>query len=418
MPVSSTVSVPFGRVFTGDNPGGRWSGPVAIDSEFAASGSITLSATVVRTSTWWIQFTGDLELLPNTLGARNDLVVTLTHPSAGSITGDITGYQTAASRDGSTSQANFTPRDSAARTTWCTAVSDDSDALSITLSSASSGPVAPPPDPEPSVELGIALGSRQISKVYIGETEIERAYLGSRLVFGSEPIPVEPVAKITLHTDNSGPRGIWSDGTTMWVSDRGKKKLFAYNLGTGSRDTSKEFNFVSANTSPSGIWSDGTTIWVADVTGDKLYAYVISTGSRDIDKEFDLDENTNTTDIWSNGTIMWVLNNTSSGDKLEGYNLATGSRSSLHDISMLSPNLNSTGVWLDGTTVWVADVVDDKIYAYSRSNGSRDTDKDFNLASGNIGPRGLWSDGTILWVSDGSVFEIYSYVLATGTLRT
>ena len=142
MPVSSTVSVPYGRSFTSSNLGGRWAGSVAIDSEFAASGSITLTATVIRETTWWIQFTGDLELLPNTLGARNDLVVTITHPSAGSITGDISGYLTADQRDGTTSQATITARDTAAQSAWGTAVSDDSDALSITLVSDSSGPAS------------------------------------------------------------------------------------------------------------------------------------------------------------------------------------------------------------------------------------------------------------------------------------
>ena len=183
MAVSSTVSVPYGRSFTSSNLGGRWAGSVAIDSEFAASGSITLTATVIRETTWWIQFNGDLELLPNTLGARNDLVVVLTHPSAGSITGDISAYLTAAQRDGTTSQATITARDTVAQTEWGRAVSDDSDALSITLSSASSGPAAP------SVGPGFVLGGKQITKAYLGETEIERAYLGDTLIFG-DPAPV------------------------------------------------------------------------------------------------------------------------------------------------------------------------------------------------------------------------------------
>ena len=419
MPVSSTVSVSYWRSFTGDNPGARWQGPVAIDPEFSTSGmEIFITIAVVRTSTWWIQFTDDLELLPNTLGARNDLVVTFTHPSAGTIVGDISAYQTAASRDGF-SQANFTPRDSAARTAWGTAVSDDSDALSITLSSASSGPAAPP---TPTVGPGFVLGGKQITKAYLGETEIERVYLGDTLIFGDPaPPPPPPVAKLTLHSDNGHPRGIWSDGTTMWVADLFDNKVYAYTLATGSRVSSKEFDLTSDNANndnPRGLWSDGTTMWVCDFTDKRVYAYTLATGARDTNKEFSFDASANAapTGIWSDGTTMWVAD--LDDDKVYAYTLATGSRVSSKEFDFNSANASPGGLGSDGTTMWVMDLDDDKLYAYTLSNGARDTSKEFDLTSNNDNPRGIWSDGTIMWVSDESDDVIYSYVLATGTLRT
>ncbi|MBC6400201.1 MAG: cadherin domain-containing protein [Ekhidna sp.] len=99
---------------------------------------------------------------------------------------------------------------------------------------------------------------------------------------------------ITLETaGNNDPRGIWSDGTTLWVSDTGydldldeyvrDPKLYAYILATGVRDANKEFALTADNTRPRGIWSDGTTIWVADggiydeetgqFTKNQIYAY-------------------------------------------------------------------------------------------------------------------------------------------------
>ena len=38
---------------------------------------------------------------------------------------------------------------------------------------------------------------------------------------------------------NDAPQGIWSDGTTMWVSDVGTGKLYAYRLSDGARDAAK-----------------------------------------------------------------------------------------------------------------------------------------------------------------------------------
>ena len=77
-----------------------------------------------------------------------------------------------------------------------------------------------------------------------------------------------------LHADNGDVNGLWSDGTTMWVTDSVDYKLYAYNLSDGSRDSAKDYTSLdSANTTPIGIWSDGTTMWVVDGDDDKLYAY-------------------------------------------------------------------------------------------------------------------------------------------------
>ena len=40
---------------------------------------------------------------------------------------------------------------------------------------------------------------------------------------------------------NAIPRGIWSDGTTMWVADPADAKLYAYNTD-GTHDSGKDFD--------------------------------------------------------------------------------------------------------------------------------------------------------------------------------
>ena len=75
--------------------------------------------------------------------------------------------------------------------------------------------------------------------------------------------------------------GIWSDGVTIWVSDDGAKRLFAYELDGEAltRNEDLEFSFRSllkaGNGSPRGIWSDGDVIYVADEQDRHVYTYNI-----------------------------------------------------------------------------------------------------------------------------------------------
>ena len=52
----------------------------------------------------------------------------------------------------------------------------------------------------------------------------------------------------------------------MWVAGYQDDKLYGYNMRTKERDASTDFNTLSAagNNEPRGIRSDGTTMWVAD----------------------------------------------------------------------------------------------------------------------------------------------------------
>ena len=51
-------------------------------------------------------------------------------------------------------------------------------------------------------------------------------------------------------------RGLWGHEGILYATDLSITHLFAYDLKTGVRDTSKEFNFHSDNASPSYIWGD------------------------------------------------------------------------------------------------------------------------------------------------------------------
>ena len=217
---------------------------------------------------------------------------------------------------------------------------------------------------------------------------------------------------------NNNPRGLWSDGTTMWVADYADAKLYAYNLVTKARDSVKDFNTRGCgNTKATGLWSDGTTIWVANngLSDDRLYAYNLATKARDAAKDLNTRAvgNSNATGLWSDGTTLWVADWVD--DKLYAYNLVTQARDTTKDFNTLDAagNNNPVGLWSDGTTMWIADNRDVKLYAYNLATKARDAAKDFNMlpAVGNNDPQGLWSDGTTMWVVDDVDDKLYAYSL-------
>ena len=141
----------------------------------------------------------------------------------------------------------------------------------------------------------------------------------------------DTLREFSLHTNNGSPYGIWTDGTTMWVTDDQDYKLYAYTLATGARDTSKEFNLNSNNRRPYGIWSDGTTIWVTNYNSTKMYAYTLATGAQDTSKEFTLfSSHRFAGGIWSDGTTMYVTHVRQLGSQ-PGVRLRPGDRGPRHD---------------------------------------------------------------------------------------
>ena len=111
------------------------------------------------------------------------------------------------------------------------------------------------------------------------------------------------------------PKGLWSNGSTMWVADHGEDKIYAYNLHTGARDSGKDINTLrsAGNRRPAALWSDGSTMWVSDDQDGKIYAYDLGTfGNRISDQEFDTLKgvgNRSPKGIWSDGATMYVADN-------------------------------------------------------------------------------------------------------------
>ena len=110
---------------------------------------------------------------------------------------------------------------------------------------------------------------------------------------------------------------MWGNSTHFWVLNydnggvgAGPNKIFVYTR-SGSRVSSMDIDLVSDNSDPGGIWSNGTTMWVSDITDNKYYAYMLSSGVRNTANEFDLDSANGTPyGTWGDGehlfNVDWV----------------------------------------------------------------------------------------------------------------
>ena len=217
------------------------------------------------------------------------------------------------------------------------------------------------------------------------------------------------------------PRGIWSDGTTMWLTNNARTTVFAYTLATSARDNGKEFTLHADNGTGWGIWSDGTTIWVVDPNDNKVYAYTLATGARDADKDIDLPAaNDNARGIWSDGTTVWIAD--ASAIQLFAYTLATGERDTTKEFDLTATTRRS-GIWSDGTTLWVADTqARTALRLHVKDNGARNPARDIALIQ--PFPHGVSGQGSTIWVADAGLaihsvstafHRVFSYRLPPST---
>ena len=210
---------------------------------------------------------------------------------------------------------------------------------------------------------------------------------------------------------NQSPGDIWSDGTTMWVTDHEDIRIYAYNMETKKRDLDKDFETLEAagNENPVGIWSDGETMWVAD-TNRKLYAYDLATRERRSARDIDFSYLwvLRSHGLWSDGKFMYVANSIGAGSYR--YNLENEVWDSIHSVP--SPQ----GIWSDGETLWIASAFLYELHAINLATNELNPEKDFNTLddAGAGEPYGIWSDGSTMWVVAGS--KIFSFNMPSGTV--
>ena len=212
--------------------------------------------------------------------------------------------------------------------------------------------------------------------------------------------------------------GMWSDGVTLWLAHNGDgadDAVYAYDLESGEPVPDKEFELDETNRAPRGVASDGVTMWIADSGRDTLFAYDLESGERLAGQDVALHrDNADPRGIWSDGVTMWVLDG---GDEaLFAYDLASGEL--LAEYALDSANDDPRGLYFDGVTLWVSDHGAKRLFAYrleAPDDGElalvRNGDEEFTELSsaGNNSPRGIWSDGEVMYVADESDAKVYTY---------
>ena len=236
------------------------------------------------------------------------------------------------------------------------------------------------------------------------------------------------------------PTGMWSDGTTLWLAHNGDgaaDAVYAYDVEGGERVEDREFGLDDANRAPRGVWSNRSTVWISDSGQDKLFAHDLGSGERLPDSDLQLHpDNHDARGIWSDRSAMWVLDGRD--DALFAYDLESGEL--LAEYALHDDNDTPHGIWSDGVSVWVSDHGAKRLFAYrlpvpeaqedtsaqQDDEGDADegdaeaeealelervTDEEFTLLSraSNNSPRGIWSNGDVMYVADQSDARVYSY---------
>ena len=136
---------------------------------------------------------------------------------------------------------------------------------------------------------------------------------------------------IALVMANANATGVWCDANTIWVANEAVaagNKIFAYQRSDGTHDSTKDMDSLYVSSAadgenaekPSGLWSNGTTMFVTDSEDDKVYAYKLSDESQDSSKNILLDsDNDDARGLWFDGRVLWVVDN--ADDKVYVYDL-------------------------------------------------------------------------------------------------
>ena len=300
-----------------------------------------------------------------------------------------------------------------------------------------------PPDADPNTpnhQVTLTEGDNTITITVVAENKDAKQYT---VDVARDSDGYTPIKNFNLAIENSSPIGIWSKGTNMWVANdttnNAGDRIYAYDKNDTGGLTANSINNISlinGNNDPGGLWSNDTTMWVTDLKDRKAYAYDLTARTNVATKDFNIplppgsnrDGQSKPTGLWSNGTTMWVADLGAFGNpavtKIFAYTIndtnlvATTNTITLHD-----DNVKPRDIWSNETTMWVADAGKDKIFAYNMWttvetnrvwDGNHDSNKDIDtfvkVSKNDDKGRGIWSDGTTMWVT-GSGREVYAFNL-------
>ena len=121
---------------------------------------------------------------------------------------------------------------------------------------------------------------------------------------------------VTLDSANTSAQGLSCNSTHLWVAQDNNdltSKIFVYLRSDGSHVSGMDITAATMNPSTTdgainnndqrGMWSNGTTLFVVDDGDDQIYGYQLSDRTRDDDKNLSLDsDNTDPWGLWFDGS--------------------------------------------------------------------------------------------------------------------
>ena len=134
--------------------------------------------------------------------------------------------------------------------------------------------------------------------------------------------------------------------------------MYAYNISTGARDTSKEFTLDSSNDSPNGITKTATHFYVLEDGEGSVYAYTTD-GTRASGKDITSLQNVRGSGITTDGTDIYIL----SKRFIYVYALSDGSHRK-------TINIAKTGILAGSNTVGGLVFLDDYLYVVNNTKNS------------------------------------------------
>ena len=91
-----------------------------------------------------------------------------------------------------------------------------------------------------------------------------------------------------LGDDDADFYGIFSDGETIWLSDKTGPVIEAFDFDTGDKVAGLRYIYMepSGHDHVAGIWSDGVTMWAADPEGHLIHSYDSPEAVRNLGSSF------------------------------------------------------------------------------------------------------------------------------------